>query len=577
LEKWSASHPRRCYAAQAALYLRPLSRDNRPPSDPDEVDSGPGHRWIILRIMTSKAAPSTLVEDLERALVRCDTRSSFALLNVAFAKRPALELRGSDSMSLLLCMAQWTDLGYRDIAFLDGLTVGLPGIDRAQLTVIQFLKLKMFEAYRHLAAEELEQSIAILDLVLRIGDNLLGNHLFFLANFWKGRAHRKRGDYEQALLHISLARAAGERAKAPKLVAMTKIHESWLAFQNGERQYAFQLLDEAERALRSTGHALSLGNIESARGRFVRRSGEYTRALGHFEAAIAIYQDSCPEHPNLARALVNAAYVKRLIALDLQPRGNGGHAIGATHAKSLKLAREALDLLEQAGRIYALHHHQGGTGSVLVNAAHLHLESGDIDRASTEGRRAFDLGEEKSDQILMARAKIVLSAVELVRSEEQLGERPDVALHANLAVQYAEKAIDLALHTQNKRLLAEAYIARGMAAAADYFQGWEIAKEYAGKAGALLSRDDRDHLYKVLGDLKAKLVGATRVEETLRLWSDGQLGNKTFQQIQEEFAELVIPKVWLQSGKNVTSVSKSLSISPKKVRRILRNAKHGMS
>jgi tetratricopeptide (TPR) repeat protein len=546
------------------------------PSDSDEVDSGPGQRWTILRIMTSKAAPSTLVEDLERALIRCDIRSGFALLNVAFAKRPKLELRGPDSMSILLCMAQWNDLGYRDIAFLNGLTVGLPGIDRAQLSVLQFLKLKMFEAYRHLAAEEPEQSIALLDLVLRMGENLLGNHLFFLANFWKGRAHRKRGDYERALLHISLARAAGERAKAPKLVAMTKIHESWLAFQNGDRQYAFQLLDEAERVLRSTGHALSLGNIESARGRFVRRSGEYTRALGHFEAAIAIYQDSFPEHPNLARALVNAAYVKRLMALDIQPRGNGGHA-GATHARSLKLAREALDLLERAGRIYTLHHHQGGTGSVLVNAAHLHLESGDIDQGATEGQRAFDLGSEKSDQILMARAKIVLSAVELARSEEQLGEQPDVALHANLAVQHAEKAIDLAHHTQNKRLLAEAYIARGMAAAADYFQDWEVAKEYAGKAGALLSQNDRDHLYKVLGDLKVKLVGATRVEETLRLWSDGQLGNKTFQQIQEEFAELVIPKVWLQSGKNVTSVSKALSISPKKVRRILRNAKHGMS
>ena len=32
-----------------------------------------------------------------------------------------------------------------------------------------------------------------------------------------------------------------------------------------------------------------------------------------------------------------------------------------------------------------------------------------------------------------------------------------------------------------------------------------------------------------------------------------------------------------ESGKNVTAVSKSLSISPKKVRRILRNTKHDMS
>ena len=49
------------------------------------------------------------------------------------------------------------------------------------------------------------------------------------------------------------------------------------------------------------------------------------------------------------------------------------------------------------------------------------------------------------------------------------------------------------------------------------------------------------------------------------------MGNKSFQQIQEEFAELVIPKVWNSVGKNVTLVAQKLSISPKKIRRILRN------
>jgi tetratricopeptide (TPR) repeat protein len=527
--------------------------------------------------MISKSSLAALVEDLDRALLRRDVRNGFALLDNAFAKWPLLTLYGTDSISFLLCMAQWSDLGYRDHAFLESLAIRLEDIDRAQLPMLQFLKLRMFEAYRHLAAEELEQAIDILDLVLRVGEDLLGDSLFFLANFWKGRAHRKRGDYEHARLHISLARNSAERAKAPKLVAVTKIHESWLAFQNGDRQQALQLLDEAERTLRSTGHALSLGNIESARGRFVRRSGEYTGALQHFEAAIKIFRGSFPEHPNLARALVNAAYVKRLIALDMQPRGGGGRAPGSTHSKSLQITQEALGMLAQAGRIYALHHHQGGTGSVLVNSAYLHLDSGDIDQASVEGQRGFQLGKEKGDQILMARSRIVQSSVELARSEEQLGEQPDVVMHANLAVEHAEKAIELALHTQNKRLLAEAYIARGMAAASDYFEEWQVAKDHAAKAAALLSQDDRDHLYRVLGDLRAKLAGATRVDDTLRLWSDGQLENKSFQQVQEEFAEIVIPKVWLQSGKNVTSVAKQLRISPKKIRRILRNAKHGLS
>ena len=47
-----------------------------------------------------------------------------------------------------------------------------------------------------------------------------------------------------------------------------------------------------------------------------------------------------------------------------------------------------------------------------------------------------------------------------------------MSLHANRAVRYAEEAIELAKHTQNRRLLAEAYIARGSTAADEFFEEW---------------------------------------------------------------------------------------------------------
>jgi tetratricopeptide (TPR) repeat protein len=523
--------------------------------------------------MIRPKVPSNLLQTLEGALIKREVRSGINLLDTHMQEIQRLDPKDAASTSFLLCMAQWSDLGYRDLAFFDDLLARFSGVDRAQLRMLDFLKLRMAEAYRFLAVEQTEEAIVTLNLVIQTSAGVLPEHLAFLANFWKGRAHRKRGDYTEAMLHIAAARTIAEGIKASRLVAVAKIHESWLVFQKGERQYAFQLLDESEKVLRSTNHALSLGNIESARGRFVRRAGEYTRALSHFEAAISIYTKSYPNHPNLARALVNAAYAKRLIALDLQHNTVGGHAKGATHARYLQIAREALELLRRAGEIYALHHHQGGTGAVLVNAAHLHLESGDIDQAATESERAFTLGEERHDQILMARAKTALTAVELARSDEQLGESGDIALHANLAVEHAERSIALSLLTQNKRLLAEAYLARGSAAAADYFQDWELAKDYVSKAASLLGHDDRDHLYKQLNHLKAKILGSTRIDERLKLWADGQFGNKTFQEVQEEFAELVIPRAWINTGRNVSQLSKQLSISPKKVRRILRSSK----
>jgi tetratricopeptide (TPR) repeat protein len=332
-----------------------------------------------------------------------------------------------------------------------------------------------------------------------------------------------------------------------------------------------RLLDMAESELRSTGHALSLGNIESARGRFVRRSGEYTKALAHFEKAVAIYSGSFPEHPNLARALVNAAYVKRLIALDLLHRSKSGKARGADHARYLEICQDALALLGRAGEIYSRHHHQVGTGSVLVNAGHLHLDSGDIDRAESEAAKAYRLAEERQDHILMARSRILQATVQNERVEEQVGESTDLSLHGHLARTYSEDAIALAKLTQNNRLLAGAYIARSSVAANEFFQDWETAKTFAALAGELLGKDDLDHLSKELIVLKARIIRATGVDEMLRAWSEGITGEKTFQEVTEEFAELVIPKVWIREGKKVSRVAERLSISPKKVRRILAN------
>lgn len=71
--------------------------------------------------------------------------------------------------------------------------------------------------------------------------------------------------------------------------------------------------------------------------------------------------------------------------------------------------------------------------------------------------------------------------------------------------------------------------------------------------------------------LKMRILRASSIDETLRAWSDGILGDKTFPPVTEEFAEIVIPKVWQHEGKKIAKVSSRLSISPKKVRRVRRN------
>jgi tetratricopeptide (TPR) repeat protein len=512
-----------------------------------------------------------LLKKLNEALVNRSVSEAMAMLSHAGKEIADLNPSDPEAVAYLLCVAQWIDLGYRDFTFLNDLIARFDRADRGDMKFGDYLQLRLVEALQAFVAEDAARAVAIFEFVLAVEPDVLAPHLKVVAHYWKGRAHRRQGQYEPALRHIQEAKRLAQQMGAPKMVAVTNIHESWLLFQRGHRREALRLLDEAENELRSTGHALSLGNIESARGRFVRRSGEYTRALAHFERAVEIFGEQLPEHPNLARALVNAAYVKRLIALDLRNRSGSGRAKGADHLRFLEICQEGLELLRRAGDIYSRQHHQAGTGSVLVNAGHLHLDSGDIDRAEDEAQKAFALGEEKHDSILMARARILQASIQNERAEEQEGESGDTAMHAHLARTYSEEAIALAKLTQNNRLLAGAYVARGTIAASDFFQDWETAKHFAALAAEMLGRDDLDHLSKQLSLLKTRILRATGVDEMLRSWSEGIVGEKSFQQVTEEFAELVIPKVWEREGRKIARVADKLSISPKKVRRILNN------
>lgn len=520
---------------------------------------------------TPHLKPGLLNAHLEDLLLKRAVREGFAVLDRSARQLEGLDYKNPASISLVLSVAQWVDLGYRDLPFLQGLTSRLPE-PSPQMPFSDVMKLQLIQGFVHLAAEDADGAILLLEKTAVAVDGMLPEPFLFLTHFWKGRAHRKKGDYSNAGIHIRKARSYAEKLGYAKLVAVTKIHESWLAFQAGENAAAFALLDDAEKELKPVGHVLSLGNIESARGRFVRRSGNYVEALAHFERAMAIYQNGFHNHVNMARAMVNAAYVKRLLAIAMKSRLHRNQARGPVNSKYLKLTGEALALLKRAQKIYANHHHHGGLGAVFVNSGFLHLDSGDIEKAATEADRAFELGSEKSDMILMARAKNLLSAVERARSEEQIDGEENAHLHAQLAVRFAEEAIELAKGTQNRRLLAEAYLARGFSALEDLDADVQVARQCAAEAERLLSNDDRDHLLTELGELKEMILRTVGIDDTLRRWSQGQLGDKTFQQVQEEFAEIVIPRVWENVGKSVTQVARRLSISPKKVRRLLRKA-----
>jgi tetratricopeptide (TPR) repeat protein len=203
--------------------------------------------------------------------------------------------------------AQWMDVGYHDSESVAALLARFSPALRSRMPLSDYLELRLAEAFRALMTEESDTAIELLEFVLKAERELGDENLIVLAHFWKGRAHRKKGEYAAAFEHVVEARRRAETMRAEKLAAVIEVQEAWLIFKKGEAKKALELLSHAEQQLKSTDDAISLGNIESARGRIVRRTGEYSLALEHYERAIAIYANRDPNHRNLARTLVNAA------------------------------------------------------------------------------------------------------------------------------------------------------------------------------------------------------------------------------------------------------------------------------
>ena len=106
-------------------------------------------------------------------------------------------------------------------------------------------------------------------------------------------------------------------------------------------------------------------------------------------------------------------------------------------------------------------------------------------------------------------------------------------------------------HTQNRRLLARAYISLGLTLAAGPSPDLDGARRVAEEAIALVQPETSEgyYVWDDLETLKARVLRAHPVDALLRAWSAGIVENQSFQQVEEEFARIVIPKVWEREGR----------------------------
>jgi tetratricopeptide (TPR) repeat protein len=531
------------------------------------------------------AIPDQLLRDLRENLVMRQVSSGIALLD---AHAPLFAAAGPEQRNaarFLGCVAQWVDIGYSSPDLLEQLVARFPKELRGGLALADYLQLRMAEGLLALLRDHPDEALLHFDLVLSMQEEIEDKELVAIVHFWNARCHRKKGEYDEALRRAGVGREMAQALGYPKMAAVMRVLESWLLFQKGQHRDAARILDQAEAVLRPTDDDITLGNIYSAHGRMVRRQGHYQEALKFFSKSIEHFQKRNPQHRNLARTLTNIAYVQRLVAVQIgrhidaereRRQGNKTSASGGHKQAQLRqhaeLRSAAFANLERAEKIYHLHEHHHGIGSVMENRGLLYFDVGDLDNAGTNAARAYELGKEANDSILMARARLLQCEVEMGKLEEEIEGSTHAWEHAQAARDYSREAVEAAKHTQNHRLLARAYIWRGLTGCHPVIHDMEDARRCCELASSFLKSVDYDDLWEELQALKQKVMPRGNIDPLLRAWSQGITGEETFQELTEQFAEIVIPKVWEKEGKKIARVAKRLSVSPKKVRRILARA-----
>ena len=151
---------------------------------------------------TQGLKPVAATRDWFAELVDCLRRRSIAegtrLLDRTEPAWRALEPKDKHGAEVLLLLAQWVDVGYRDAQLLRERLDTLKGVAREELGVAAYVRVRMTEAFYALSNDDADGAIRILGSLLVMEDMVLDAELRALANLWKGRAHRKKADYDMA-------------------------------------------------------------------------------------------------------------------------------------------------------------------------------------------------------------------------------------------------------------------------------------------------------------------------------------------------------------------------------------------
>src|SRR5678816_4033678 len=97
-------------------------------------------------------------------------------------------------------LAEWVDIGFQRPALVKDVVARFSKTLRSRLSLHDYMYLRMAEGMVMMAEESKDEAMQHLDFVLGLEAETDDKELLSIANFWKGRCLRMKGEYDQALL-----------------------------------------------------------------------------------------------------------------------------------------------------------------------------------------------------------------------------------------------------------------------------------------------------------------------------------------------------------------------------------------
>src|SRR6266852_3248607 len=149
-------------------------------------------------------------------------------------------------------LAQWVDLGFERSGLVKDIVAKFSKTVRARLPLEDYLYLRMAEGMVAMSEEAMDEAIRHFDFVLSLDQETADQELVAIANFWKGRCLRMKGEYDQARAFAIKGRGLALQLGHQPMAAVTQVLESWLCFQKGDAKQTIEILQNSEAIFNGT-------------------------------------------------------------------------------------------------------------------------------------------------------------------------------------------------------------------------------------------------------------------------------------------------------------------------------------